>query len=59
MLTKKEGWVAFGTEEAQSKYDLVEFATHVWPTEEKAKGSYRGANDGREPASTVKVFWED
>ena len=57
--TKHEGWIAFGPESAQTDLDLVAFATHVWPTEEAAKNSYRNANYDHEPAGTQKITWEE
>ena len=57
--TTKEGWVAFGTERLQEMHGLVGFATHVWPTEEVARASYRGANEQREPKGVQKVSWEE
>jgi len=59
--TPKEGWVAFGVYKKCG--DDLEgrpngFATHVWPTKEKAKADFRSANNGTEAAGTVRVEWE-
>ena len=57
--TKYEGWVAFGPEKNQTRYGIVAFATHAFPTEEEAKNAYRNANDQHEPVGTQKITWED
>ena len=54
----KEGWIAFGTDHRTYAPSAI-LLGFAWPTEEKAKESYRSVNDGREPASTVKDSWED
>ena len=54
-----EGWAAFGREVAQSKYNVLAFATHVWATEAEAVKSYKIANDDREPKGTVRISWEE
>ena len=57
--TVVEGWAAFGREVAQSKYNVLAFATHVWATEAEAVKSYKIANDDREPKGTVRISWEE
>jgi hypothetical protein len=54
-----EGWVAFGPEATQTSYGLIAFASHVWPTEEKAIESYKDANFNHEPKGTVRISWEE
>jgi sporulation protein YlmC with PRC-barrel domain len=54
-----EGWVAFGPEDAQTSFQLVAFATHVWPTEAAAVESYKEANYGHVPKGTVRIYWEE
>jgi hypothetical protein len=55
----KEGWVAFGTQEAQTGVGAVGFCTHAWPSKAESTRSYRIANNGEEPKGTVKVTWEE
>jgi hypothetical protein len=57
---KKEGWIAFGTDNrGGNPICLIGFATHVWPTEEKAKSSFLQVNGTDAVVNTVKVYWED
>jgi hypothetical protein len=57
--TKKEGWIAFGTNQIKiSSKGIVGFATHVWSTEDEAKRYYYAGNEGS-TVHTVKVAWEE
>ena len=57
--TKKEGWIAFGTDQIKSPYKgIVGFATHVWSTEDEAKRYYYYAGNKGSTVHTVKVGWE-
>ena len=58
--TKKEGWIAFGTDKRRySNGDITGFATHVWSTEAEAKRLYLQGNDTESVVHTVHVSWEE
>ena len=54
-----EGWIAYGPTEIQSRYGLVAFSTHAWPTEEQAIKSLSDAIGYKGLKGTVRISWEE